>query len=49
MLLQCMLVCVCVLLLFSRYFFLAKLRQTPQDTQSPFTSLSLWHPPFCFL
>ena len=39
--------CMCVLL-FSHYY-LAEQRQSPQDTQSPFTSLSLWHPPFCFL
>ena len=40
--------CLCVVV-FSRYFYLAKPRQSPRDTQSPFPSLSPWHPPSCFL
>ena len=41
-------VCLCGVL-FSRYFYLAKPRQSPWDTQSPFPSLNPWRPPSCFL
>ena len=40
--------CLCVVV-FSWYFYLAKPRQSPWDTQSPFPSLSPWCPSSWFL